>query len=870
MSGTNFSLKPGQINLDLIPIEWPLTPLGNKKDAYLPGWSRNPCDKNKIAFEIETEKCKAVGVIGGPVYNQPYGLVWLDVDGPSVYPLIEKISQKSFDEALSPTLTIQSGKEGRERRLYIIKKENWEHLIRNKYVWYSENNKEEKLELLWSHHQGVLMGAHPETDGYYTKENLGFEWVPKLPELPAWIIDSIKEKNKKQSKPATEIRRTVGANFAFNAEIGLERDKQLATEAMWSLPLESVDDYDIWIMIGQVLHGIDESLLNEWDEWSKQSDKYKENECLNRWRSFDRDGGRTIGSLLHVAKEYGWAPSQDYRVENVDDAMLEQLAKQHALMEQEELTVVPGNSTINTNHNPVNAMPKTTLYKTPIQTKQTNDKQEKKSRRNPSINTIADVIVAHYNGNLVYSRPHGKFFIYSFSSLGLWEDLSELEMLGLIEGLFRSNIIDLPNGYNVNLLNETYKLLQVLLPFDDWHDGSDYLLFKNGILDVNTKELKHFDRDLYINQQLPYDYDPNADCPLIKEWLLNTQWKSKDRLQVLRAWLRATLMSAYDLQKFIEIIGPGKSGKSTYANLCVALVGKDNIHATDFENLEKGRFEAGAYYGKKLILLQDQDRWGGSVAKLKAITGGDWIRPERKYEKELDAFQYHGLVIITANEAIQSTDYTSGLGRRRLTIPFDRPFIGNSSEQRELIKFDIKGNAGGEFAAELPGLVNWLLQMSNQEMREYLIETTDKVKEFKKFEMEQRVSSNPVLDWMESNIVWDRGAISELGIKRMTAPGASRRYMASERNLYPSYCEHCDNAGVNAVGRKRFEQLVIDIIRHQLKLPIVVKRHSGRSPLFIHVAVKASNPTRYVDFPSIIGFSQDKVAQAEIMKDLEP
>ena len=66
-------------------------------------------------------------------------------------------------------------------------------------------------------------------------------------------------------------------------------------------------------------------------------------------------------------------------------------------------------------------------------------------------------------------------------------------------------------------------------------------------------------------------------------------------------------------------------------------------------------------------------------------------------------FQYHGLVMITANEAIQSTDYTTGLSRRRLTIPFDRPFEGGPSEQ-ELIKFNRQGEPGGIFADMLPGL----------------------------------------------------------------------------------------------------------------------------------------------------------------------
>jgi hypothetical protein len=54
------------------------------------------------------------------------------------------------------------------------------------------------------------MGSHPETDGYYTPEGLGFEWVLSIPYLPAWILEGIKEKNKKQGKPSTEQGRVVG------------------------------------------------------------------------------------------------------------------------------------------------------------------------------------------------------------------------------------------------------------------------------------------------------------------------------------------------------------------------------------------------------------------------------------------------------------------------------------------------------------------------------------------------------------------------------------------------------------------------------------------------------------------------------------
>ena len=38
------SLRPGEIRLDLIPLDWPLTPLGARKDPYVAGWQNKPFD----------------------------------------------------------------------------------------------------------------------------------------------------------------------------------------------------------------------------------------------------------------------------------------------------------------------------------------------------------------------------------------------------------------------------------------------------------------------------------------------------------------------------------------------------------------------------------------------------------------------------------------------------------------------------------------------------------------------------------------------------------------------------------------------------------------------------------------------------------
>ena len=836
-------LKPGEIRLDLISAEWPLTPLGGNKDPYISGWQNKPCSIHEIESEILTGRCKAIGLLSGPVYNLPYGLVWVDVDGPSVYELIEGIADKSVDQALPKTLTILSGKEGREKKLYRVPREKHKHFVRNKYTWHAETEKE-KLEILWQKHQGVLMGLHPETEGYFTAPDEGFEWISQLAELPEWLLNCIINKNVKQGVPATETTRIIGPTFAVNAEASLERDMQLATEAMWAMPSEACDDYDIWITVGQSLHSLDDSLLDDWDEWSKQSEKYKGGECTRRWKSFDKGGARTLGSLIHHAKEYGWKPSQEYKVVNreIDEQTLEELQQMMS-----DFDTIPAPT-----------KPKVVRNEKKFAPPQGKGREQKP--RNPSSDVITNVLIQSYDGTLRYSQAQGCFFNYNYHSEGLWSGLSDTETKGEIKNrleMLKDHL--LPNGYSMNLVNDVLEQLKISLIHDEWYEGNDYLLFTNGILELATRELIPFRKDMFMTQQLPYDYDPSATCEPIIKWLKHVQDGSWGRVQVLRAWLRAVLLSHSDIQKFVEIVGQGKSGKSTYSNLAHALVGDTNAIISSLDHLEKSRFETANLYKKKLLLFNDVERYGGSVSVLKAITGRDLIRNERKFQSgSLKPFKFNGLVMITANEPIQTTDPTSGLARRRLTIPFDRPFLGSAAQQRTLIDMDDNGAPFGDFADLLPGLVNWVLDMPELEMREYLMETNGKVPFFAKHHKEQILKSNQIMDWMEHCLIFEPGSSAPVGLAKHSQPGSTNVFMSWDKWLYASYCEFSRGSNSNILGRSRFETLLMDVCIHQLRLNIY-KFKDRRGMRVKNIACRTSDQ-KFTDYPSIIevGLNKDK------------
>jgi hypothetical protein len=76
-------IKPGQIDLDLLPVDWALTPLNGKR-AYVPGWTQTPYSVEKIREELDQGRATGVGLLTGEWSNEG-GLIWVDIDGPEAF-----------------------------------------------------------------------------------------------------------------------------------------------------------------------------------------------------------------------------------------------------------------------------------------------------------------------------------------------------------------------------------------------------------------------------------------------------------------------------------------------------------------------------------------------------------------------------------------------------------------------------------------------------------------------------------------------------------------------------------------------------------------------------------------------------------------
>ena len=63
-----------------------------------------------------------------------------------------------------------------------------------------------------------------------------------------------------------------------------------------------------WVSMAMAIHSeLGDAGFELWDAWSRQSDRYKAADARAVWRSIkQRNGGITIGTLYHTAKDHGW------------------------------------------------------------------------------------------------------------------------------------------------------------------------------------------------------------------------------------------------------------------------------------------------------------------------------------------------------------------------------------------------------------------------------------------------------------------------------------------------------------------------------------------------------------------------------------
>lgn len=134
---------------------------------------------------------------------------------------------------------------------------------------------------------------------------------------PEWLLDLISDGSGQASTSEPSL---------FKFDPSGSREVAIAKAALAGLNTARVDDYEHWVKVGMILKSVDPgpAMLDVWDRWSAQSDKYKSGECARKWQTFNPNGEVGLPTLMRMVRQDGGCIDLD-EPETSDDRHLSSL-----------------------------------------------------------------------------------------------------------------------------------------------------------------------------------------------------------------------------------------------------------------------------------------------------------------------------------------------------------------------------------------------------------------------------------------------------------------------------------------------------------------------------------------------------------------
>ena len=318
------------------------------------------------------------------------------------------------------------------------------------------------------------------------------------------------------------------------------------------------------------------------------------------------------------------------------------------------------------------------------------------------------------------------------------------------------------------------------------------LAFENGWLNFDAflkgegAEVKPHMPALFTQVALPYDFDPNAECPKWQEFLDHNMERDADRIAILQEFTGYCFTWDTTLHKFLLMEGEAGTGKSTFTDVINALLGESNVSHVPLEAFGQ-RFSLYPTLGKIANIASEIGELD-SVAEgqLKAFVAGDPMQFERKYRDTVQAKPTARLILATNNRP-RFVDRTDGIWRRLILVPWN---VVVSDEKR------IYGLGEQIIREDLAGVFNWAIA-GLKRLREQGRFTESEIVQVAI--NEYKLESNPAKAFLREN--YDEG-----------------NGEAKVHEVYNNYKDFCEECGYRPLNMSNFGREVRRLFPHIMKV----------------------------------------------------
>lgn len=285
--------------------------------------------------------------------------------------------------------------------------------------------------------------------------------------------------------------------------------------------------------------------------------------------------------------------------------------------------------------------------------------EEKKTRDESFIKreyTVIPMELSNFiKNNLNYIFVRGKSqenaIIYVYMN-GYYKSVSENEFKGFIKSFIPYQLRKSRD------INEVYLDLTTEMKFvsyEELNNDENIINFEDGILYLDTMELKEHTPEILSTIQIPAKYREieNADATAyeFEKYMLKLCDDDYETYLLLLECLGVTISNiyAYRTKKALFLVGQGNTGKSQLKRLAEYLVGYDNVSNIDLKKVND-RFGSASLYQKRLSGCNDMSYQRiEDMSIFKQLTGGDSIEIEFKNKNSFN-FLYKGFLWFNCNK----------------------------------------------------------------------------------------------------------------------------------------------------------------------------------------------------------------------------
>lgn len=269
--------------------------------------------------------------------------------------------------------------------------------------------------------------------------------------------------------------------------------------------------------------------------------------------------------------------------------------------------------------------------------------------------------------------------------------------------MIESKMVELIPTLKANHRVETLKFLEIITPEETQVSDAHLIAFRNGVYDLETKELKPFSPSYIITNMIPWDFNPYAYSELADKTLNKIACFDPEIRSLLEECIGYCFFRQNELSASFFLTGEGSNGKSTFLDMVKNTLGRQNFVSLDLDELSE-RFSTTTMFGKLANIgddISDEFLQGKAIASFKKIVSGNDIKAENKGQ-DAYFFKPYTKLLFSANEIPRMRNKGfKAIKRRLIIIPFNAKFSKSDPDFDAGITWKLKKQDVAEYLIQI-------------------------------------------------------------------------------------------------------------------------------------------------------------------------